>query len=68
MFLTRSVLLSQLVQNIRGVEAGVVAQLSGNDLKSASHGSDEKLFFAGDRARVVTQVLAHFHLDRAATC
>ena len=59
--------LSQFVKDVGGVEAGVVAQLSRNDLESASHRSDQQLLLARNRSRVVAQVLAYLHLNRAAT-
>jgi hypothetical protein len=42
------VLLSQLVENVGGVESGVVAQLAGDDLQRLGHRSDDQLLLAGD--------------------
>ena len=59
-------LLPELVENVGGVEAGVVAQLPGDDLEGLGHGADDELLLAGDGAGVVAQVLAELHLDGAA--
>jgi len=57
------VLLAQLVENVGGIETGVVAQLAWNDLQTLGDGGDQKLLLAGNGARVVTQQLGQLHFD-----
>ena len=59
-------LLPELVENVGGVEAGVVAKLPGDDLQGLGHGANDELLLAGDGAGVVAQILAQLHLDGAA--
>lgn len=42
-----SVLDAQLCKDIRGVEAGIIAELAGNNFKGFSEGFDDGLLFAG---------------------
>ena len=42
--------LPQLVEDVGGVEAGVVAQLTRDDLERLRHGRDDQLFLASDRS------------------
>lgn len=64
---TLGVLLPQFVQDVRGVEAGVVAQLTRYDFKSAGDGADQHLFFAGNGTRDFPQVFGELHLNSTAT-
>ena len=59
-------LLTQLVQDVGGVEAGIVAELAGNDLEGLGHGADDELLLAGDGAAVVAEVFGQLHVDGAA--
>ena len=59
--------LPQLVEDVGGVKAGVVAELAWDDLEGFGHGSDQQLLLTGDGARVVPQVLRQLHLNRTAT-
>jgi hypothetical protein len=60
---TLSVLNTQSVQDIRGIEPGIVAQLSGNNLESLGKGLDDALLLVGDLAiGVRVEVFADFHL------
>ena len=54
---------AQLVQDVGGVEAGVVAQLSGDDLQGLGVRSDQQLLLPGDGPGIVPQVLGQLHLD-----
>ena len=65
--LTLCVFLPQFVENVGGIEASVVTQLSGYHLQSLGECTNQQLFFASDRSRIVTQILAQLHLDRTAT-
>ena len=62
MTLTQSMLLTQLVEDVGGVKAGIVTQLVGDDLQGLGHGPNQQLLLARDGARVVSQVLAQLHL------
>lgn len=57
----------QFVQDVCGVEAGVVAQLSGDDLQGLGVCSNQELLFSGDGPRVVPQVLGQLHLYGSST-
>lgn len=59
---------AQLVQDVRGVEAGVVAQLSGDDLQGLGVRSDQQLLLSGDGPGVIPQVLGQLHLNGPASC
>lgn len=48
---------AQLVEDVGGVEAGVVAQLPGNDLQGFGVRSDEQLLLPGNGPGVIPQVL-----------
>lgn len=65
--LALSVLLTQLVQDIGRIEAGVLTQLSRDNLESPGHGPNELLVSALDIAGVVAQVLADLHVDGSTT-
>lgn len=58
---------SQFVEDVGGVEAGVVAQLPGDDFQGLGVGADEQLLFSWDGPGVVAQVLGQLHLYRAST-
>ena len=45
--------LPQLIEDVGGVESGVVAQLTRNDLQRLRHGGDDQLFLASDRSENV---------------
>lgn len=57
---------AELVEDVGGVEAGVVAELAGDDLQGLGVGADQQLLLAGDGPRVVPQVLGQLHLDGTA--
>lgn len=54
---------AQFVQDVGGVEAGVVAQLSGDDLQGLGVCADQQLLFSGDGSGVIPQVLRQLHLN-----
>lgn len=56
---------SQLVQDVGGIEAGVVTELPGNDLKGFSVSSYQQLLLARNGPGVVTEVFGELHLYRA---
>lgn len=58
---------SQLVEDVGGVEARVVAQLPGDDLQGLGVRSDEQLLLSRDGPGIVAQVLGQLHLDRSST-
>ena len=53
---------AQFVQDVGGVEAGVVAQLSGDDLQGLGVRSDQQLLFSRDGPGIIPQVLGQLHL------
>ena len=55
-------LLAQLVQDVGGIKASVLAQLAGDDLERLGEGGNDELLLAGDGARVCPQELAQLHL------
>lgn len=58
---------AELVENIGGVEAGVVAELTGNDLEGLGEGLDDGLLLVGNVAiGEAVQVGGHLHLDGTA--
>ena len=58
---------AQFVQDVGGVEAGVVAQLPGDDLQGLGVRSDQQLLFPGDGPGVIPQVLGQLHLNGSST-
>lgn len=48
---------TQLVEDVGGVEAGVVAQLAGDDLQGLGVRSDQQLLLPRDGPGVIPQVL-----------
>lgn len=56
---------SQLVQDVGGIEAGVVTELPGNDLKGFSVSSYQQLLLARNGPGVVAEVFGELHLYRA---
>lgn len=48
---------TQFVQDVGGVEAGVVTQLPGDDLQGLGVCSNEQLLFSWDGSRIISQVL-----------
>lgn len=58
---------AELVEDVGGVEAGVVAELAGNDLQGFGVSADQQLLFAWNGPGIVPQVFGKFHLDGAAT-
>ena len=60
------VLLTQLVEYVGGVEAGVLAQLARYDLEGARQRRYDHLLLAGNGARVLAQEARRLHLDGAA--
>lgn len=60
------VLLTQLVEYVGGIEAGVLAQLTRYDLERARQRRHDHLLLARDRSRIVAQVLGDLHLDGTA--
>ena len=55
-------LLAQLVENVGGIKAGVLAQLARDDLKCLCEGSDDQLLLASNGASICAEVLAQLHL------
>ena len=55
-FLILCHLRSKLVQDVSGVETGVVADLAGNDLESLGEGDHDQLQLARDRKGVLANV------------
>ena len=64
---TLSVFLTQFVEDVGGVKAGVVAQLAGDDLQGLGEGGDQQLLLACDGVGVLAQVAAHLHLNGSST-
>jgi len=64
--LTLGVLLAQLVENVGGIETGVVAQLARNDLQALGDGSNQQLLLTGNGARIVPQQLGQLHFNGTA--
>lgn len=60
--LTASVEHAQLVEHVGSVNAGVVADLTGDDLERFGEGGDDELLLALDGARGVAEVLGDLHL------
>lgn len=58
---------AQFVQDVSGVKAGVVAQLSGDDLQGFGVRSNQQLLFSRDGPGVIPQVLGQFHLYGSST-
>ena len=48
---------AQFVEDVGGVKAGVVTQLSGDDLQGLGVRSNQKLLFSRDGPGIVSQVL-----------
>lgn len=67
-FLYLCVFCTQLVQDVGSVEAGVIAQLSGDDLQGLGVRSDQQLLFSRDRPGIIPQVLGQLHLYGSSTC
>merc|ERR1719362_1544100 len=61
-----SVLLSQLIQDVGGIEPSVVTQLAGDDLEGLGHGANDELLLARHSPRVIAEVFAQLHVDSAA--
>lgn len=62
------VLGTQFVQNVCGIKAGVVTQLSGDDLQGLGVRSDQQLLFSRDGPGIIPQVLRQLHLHSSSTC
>lgn len=58
---------TQFVQDVSGVKASVIAQLSGDDLQSFGVRSDKQLLFSRDGPGIIPQVLGQFHLYGSST-
>lgn len=58
---------AQFVQDVGGVKAGVVTQLSGDDLQGLGVGSNQQLLFSRDGPGVIPQVLGQLHLYGSST-
>ena len=56
----------EFVNDVGGVEARVLRELAGDDLKTLSEGADDQLHLAADGARVLAQEVEELHLDGAA--
>lgn len=56
-------LLPQHVQDVRGIEPGVITELPWDHLKSLGHGADNQLLLSLDGSGVVTEEFGEFHLD-----
>lgn len=57
---------SQFVQDVGGIESGVITELARNDLKGFGIRTDEQLLLAGDCPGVISQVLGQLHLNGSA--
>lgn len=57
----------QLVEDVGGVEASVVTQLSGDDLQSLGVGANQKLLLARNGSGIIPQVLGQLHLNGPST-
>lgn len=66
-YLTLGMLLSQLVQDVGRIEAGIVAQLTRDDLEGLGDRSNQQLFLASNGPGVVAQHLGQFHLNGTTT-
>lgn len=53
---------AEFVEDVGAVEAGVVAELTGDDFESSGVGVDDELLFAFDCAGIFTEVFGDFHL------
>lgn len=58
---------AQFVQDVGGVKASVVAQLSGDDLQGLGVRSDQQLLFSRDGPGIIPQVLGQLHLYGSST-
>lgn len=58
---------AQFVQDVGGVKAGVVTQLSGDDLQGLGIRSNQQLLFSRNGPGVIPQVLGQFHLYSSST-
>lgn len=58
---------AQFVQDVGGVEAGVVTQLSGDDLQGLGVRADQQLLLSGDGPGIIPQVFGQLHLYGAST-
>jgi hypothetical protein len=61
------VLLTKLIENVGGIEAGVIAELPWDDLESLGHGCDDELLLASNGPRMIPEIFGELHLDGAAT-
>ena len=57
----------EAVENVGRVKPGIVAERARNDLQGLSNSGDDQLFFPGNCAGVVPQILAQFHLNSSTT-
>jgi hypothetical protein len=53
---------AELVEHVRRIEPGVVADLAGDDLERLGEGADDELLLAFDRSGVVAEVGGDLHL------
>lgn len=58
---------SQLVEDVGGIKAGIVAELPGNDLEGFCVRANQQLLLAGNGPGVVPQVLGKLHLNGPST-
>ncbi len=66
-FSVSEVLLTEFVEDISGVVAGVLGELAGNDFQGTSETADDDLLLATDCAAVFAENLAEFHFDGTTT-
>ena len=60
---TLVMLLTELGQQVGRIKPSVVSELTGDDLESLCERAGEVLLLSCDGEGVLTQVLAHFHLN-----
>jgi len=58
---------AQFVEDVRGVEAGVVTQLSGDDFQGLGVRADQQLLLSWNGPGVIPQVLGQLHLYGSST-
>merc|ERR1719312_50004 len=61
------VFLTELIKNVGGIKAGIVAKLTGNHLKSLGHGTDDQLLIPSNCSAVIPEVFAELHVYGSAS-
>lgn len=57
--------LSKFVEDVSGIEARIVSNLSGDDFQGLGKGVDDELLFSVDVSGVLSEVFADFHFSSA---